>query len=803
MLLSEIRHALRSFGRQPLGTTLVLAMLCLGIAANVVVFSLVNGLFLRPLPFREPERLVYINEKAPRWNLDRTAVNFPDFDQWRKASRLFEGLALYDDVNFNLSDDQGAERIAGAGVTHDYLGVLGVAPILGRAFTAEEDRPNGPRVLLISEGLWRDRFGAERSVLGRTLRLNGVAYEIIGVLPRHAEFPFRTQLWVPLAGDPNQQGQSYSFDGVGRLKPGVSVEDAEKDLLRAHAPIWEARDKERVVSPFVRPLREVFVADLRTIAKAMFTAVALLLVVACANVAALMLARAIARRREMGIRLALGATRLRVMRQLFVENLLLAVLSALLGVTLGDWALTLLVTSVGDRLPSWATFALDSRTLLFSVLLTGAATLLFGWAPALHAVRGDLRGAMSDAVGGTTASPRGRRTLSGLVIAEFALCAVLLVGGGLLFKAFGQVQRVDPGFRPDGVLTFAVALPNAAYADGPARLAFWDRLLERLRAAPGVQAAGIVSCPPLGCHWGNFYRIEGRLPLKAGESDPVVLSRVASDGYFEAMGIRLKSGRGFDARDGRQEGVRTVIVNETFVRTFWPGVADAVGKRIAFNGDDQPWITVVGVVRDVKHYGLERPMRPGLYFPAPQLAARASGMTVAVRTGGDPEAFTTAARGIVRELDPSLPLFRVRTMRSALAESLRTRATYSWMLAVFAGLTLLLALGGSYGVTSYLVTQRTREIGIRMAMGADNARIVGAMLRGSLAAIGAGVALGVGVAVAAARLMNEILFGVPPYDPSVAATAVLTLLFAALAANWLPARRAARTDPAVSLRLGP
>jgi putative ABC transport system permease protein len=800
MIGTELKYAFRSIRRQRFATVLILTMLTLGMAANIVVFSVVNELFLKPFPFPEPDRLVYINEKAPQWNLERTGVNYQDFDQWRKAALVFEGMGVVDDVLLNLSDEQGAERVEAARITYDYMTVLGVTPLRGRLFTADEDKPNAPFVALISESMWRDRFANDEAVLAKTLKLNGRVFQIVGVLPRRAEFPQRARIWIPMQGDPTQN-QGYSYDTVARLKPGVAVEAAEQDLLRAHQPIFDARDKERVVSPFAMPLRDNLVRDFRSIARALFAAVALLLVVACANVAAVMLARAIARRREMGIRLAVGANRWRLLRQLFVENVLLAIAGGVLGAVLGRWALTVLVAAAGDGLPSWASFGLDGRVIGFAVLITLATAVLFGWAPAFHAVRGDLRTAMTDSSAASTAPPSGRRTLTWLVAAEFALAAVLLVGGGLLFRAFGQVRNVDPGFRADHVLTFQVSLPGLTYSDGPKRLAFWDRLLERIRASAGVEAAGVISCPPLGCHWGNFYKIEGRPPLKPGETNPVVLSRVASSGYFEAMGIRLKAGRFFEPRDGQPDTPQAVIVNDMFAKTFWPGETNVVGKHVAFNGDKEPWMTVVGVTADIKHYGLERPMRPGLYFPAPQQAQRTSGMTVAIRTTGDPEAFAATARALVREMDPTLPLFRMQSMEQALAESMRGRAGYSWMLAVFAGLALLLALGGTYGVTSYLVTQRHREIGIRMAIGARAADIVREILRGSLTWVSVGVVVGLLGAILLAGFLGDLLFGVSPRDPIVLVSAAVALAVAALVANWLPARRAARTSPMASLRI--
>ena len=800
MLGTELRSALRSFRRQKFATSLVVVMLGLGIAATIVVFSLVNEHFLRPFPFPEQERLIYVNEKAPRWNLETTGVDFVDFNQWRKASTKLEGIGLIENRSLNLSDDDSAERIVGAAVTFDYFAALRVSPILGRLFTAEEDRPKAADVMLISERIWAQKFARDPHVLGKTMRLNGRPFEIVGVMPKEAEFPDEAAVWIALRGDPNQRGNSYSYDAIARMKPGVTAAEAEQDLLQAHAPIWETRDKEKVVSPYVLPLREPFVRDFRTIARALGIAVGLLLVVACANVAAVMLARAIARRREIGIRLAIGAGRWRLLRQLFIENLLLAVIGGALGFLLGRWALHLLVISIATLLPSWTRFALDWRIVGFSAALSIGTSLLFGLAPALHAVRGDLRTTMSDSVAGSTVSPRGRRTLGWLIAAEFMLAAVLLVGGVLLVRAFNAVRHTDPGYRPDHVFVFSASLPGVKYPDGPARMAFWDRLLERIRATSGVETAGLISCPPLTCHLGNFFRIEGRPPNPPGQSDPVTLTRVASDGYFEAMGIRLKFGRFFDATDGREGGERVVIVNETFVRTFWPGETNAVGKRIRFNDDKAPWITVLGVAGDVKHYGLERPMRPGLYFPPRQMPDILGTLAVAIRTTGDPEGFASAARSILHELDPMVPLYRAKTAEAMLKDSMRTRATYSWMLAVFAGLALILALGGTYGVTSYLVSQRTREIGIRLAMGARSADIAGAVLRSSLFWIVSGVALGLVASIFVAAQVGELLFGVSPRDPSVLAGTAVVLALAAMAANWIPARRAARTDPMVSLR---
>jgi predicted permease len=804
MLGSDLRYTVRWLARQRFSTALAIGMLSLGIAANVVVFSLVNGLFLRPFPFSESDRLVYINETAPRWNLEVVGVNYPDFHQWRERAKLFEGLALWDETAFNFSDGASAERLDGARVTSDWPAVLRIRPLAGRTFTAEEDRPGAPPVVVIGEALWRERFGGREDAVGRTLKLDGVAHTIVGVVPAVATFPGNVRLWVPLAGDPLEDSQSYGYAGViARLKPGVSIDAAEKDLLRAHQPIWDARDQERTVSPYVRDLREAFARGYRPQATTLLVAVIILLIVACANVASLMLARTIVRRREIGIRLAIGASRTRLSRQLFLENLVLATAGGAAGLVLGRWALGMLLSFAGPQVPAWADFSLDARVMGFAILLAMATAILFGSAPAFHALGGSVRAAMHDASTGTTAGPGGRRMLMVLVGAEFAFAAVLVVCGGLLLQAFDRVRRIEPGFDVERVLTFAVALPDAVYGGSDAAalreraIPFWDRLVDRLETLPGVEAVGLVSCPPLSCHWGTFFQVEGAPPPAPGQPWPVTLYRPATPGYFEAMGVRLKSGRFFRPEEGQGEN-RVAIVNETFAKTFWPGVADPVGRRLRHNDEHAPWIRVVGVVEDVRHYGLERPMRPGVYLPLRQTPSLT--MSVAIRASGDPASLAAPATAAVRALDPELPVYRIQTMQEALRRSLAQRTLYSWLLGVFAAMSLVLAVGGTYGVTSYLVSQRTREIGIRVALGAQRRDVVRSVLAASLTVVVLGAGIGVASAVGVARVMDELMIGVSALDPRVLVFAFVFLVCAAALANWLPARRAARVDPMRSLR---
>jgi predicted permease len=795
---SDVRYAWRALLRQRGATALVVGMLALGIAANVAVFSLVNGLLLRPFPFPHPDRLVYINMAAPKWNLDLVGINYRDFDRWRKDQKLFEAITTYQTANLNLSDGGGAERVKGAQITYDFPSVLGVQPLLGRTFTADEDKPKAAPVVVLIESIWRQRFGADRNVIGRSLRLDGTAHTVVGVMPAAASFPDGVELWVPMHGDPAQPYESYSGDGIGRLKAGVTAEQADADLKRAHQPIWDANDKDHVVTPFVKPLHEMFVRDYRSAMGTVAGAVAVLLLIACANVAAVMLARALARRREMGIRLALGSSRVRLLRQLLIENLMLAAAGGVIGLAAGRWALAALIRAVPDELPPWAAFSIDLRVMAFSVAVVAATVILFGWAPALHAVGGDLRSAVSATTGGTTGAPRGRRTLWILVGAEFALAAILLVCGTLLVKAFDRVRGVDPGFRSDHLLVATVPLSEGTRPKPEQWLAFWDQFEQRLASVPGVTAAGLVTCAPLaGCHTGNFFTAEGALPRPDGKN-PVILTRVASPSYFPAAGLRLRGGRFLQEPDGRPKQAPVIVVNESFVRAFWGEGANGVGRRVKHGGEKAPWMTVVGVVEDVKHYGLERPMRPGVYLPLASYPY--ANMMLAVRTTGDPASAVPAVREVLRQMDPEIPLYRVRTMEQMIRQSMALRAALSWMLAVFAGLAFVLAIGGAYGVAMYLVTQRTREIGIRVALGARTRDIFRSVVASGIGVVVAGVALGLAGSVAVAGLLGDVLFGVSAHDLSVLSFVTIVLLSTALLANGLPARRAARIDPMRSLR---
>jgi len=802
--IADLRFAFRSFGRQPGATALIVLTLTLGVAANTAVFAIVDGLFLRPFPFPEPGRLVYLNERAPTWNLEFTGINYPDFHTWRERASTFESMALWAETSVNLADASGAERVQGLAVTYDFPKTLGIRPVLGRSFTKEEDGPTPSRVVVLGYGLWQTRFAGSRDVVGQPLRINSRPYTIIGVLPREADFPGRAQFWVPLNGDPNQRGESYGYDGIGRLKPGVTVEQARSDLLRAHAPIWTARDSARVVSPRLDGLREQFGSNFRAMGKALGAGALLVLLIACANVAGAMLARSIFRRREIAIRLALGASAKRVGRQLITESLALAIVAGLAGTLFGRWLVRLLVTFGSDQLPPWVQLQFGVRTIVFAVLVIVATALVFGLAPALQARRADVTGSLVGGAG-TRASvgiPQ-RRMLDALVVIEIALALVLLAGSGLLVRAYGTLRNMDPGFRPDGVMTFQLALPQAKYPSAVAQRRFYATLTDRLTATPGVQSAGVVTCLPFGCHWGMFLRAEGAAPPARNSSNPVVLARYASAHYFEAMGIRLVHGRFFTDAEGGPTGPHPVVINEQLAKQLWPNVADPVGKRMIWNGDtvSTDWMTVVGVVRDVRHYGLVKPMIGGLYRSAFEADTSQSleSLGIAVRSATGEAAVLAAARAIVRELDPELPLIDVRSAQAAVNRSFADRRTIAFVFAAFGGIALALALGGIYAVLSYVVGRRRQEIGIRMALGAQRSQVIGLVVRQGLRLVAIGVVLGLPVSLLALREISSLLVGVSARDPLTYAAAIFLLAATAALSALVPARRAAGVDPKTAL----
>ncbi len=801
-LVADLRFAIRSFSRQPGATALVVFTLSLAVAANTAVFALVDAVFFRSLPYPNASQLVDVNETAPSWGLDFTSVNYPDFDTWRKNTRAFAGIALFDGAAFNVADGNEALRLDGQFVTYDLASVLGIRPVLGRTFTKEEDVPNGPNVVMIGYGLWQTRFAGARDVLGKTLRISSVPYTIVGVLPPNVTLDGPTALWVPLRGDPKQQGQSYSYDGIGRLKPGVTLEQARKDIAMAHEPIWRANDTAHVVSPRIMPLRDKFVAEYQTIGAALGAGVVLVLLIACANVAGAMLTRSIFRRREMGIRIALGASQSRLTRQLLTESFTLAAIAGVIGTMIGRVGVSLLTMGVQNT-PPWLHLQLDLRAIVFSVLIVVATTIVFGLVPVLQLRRPSLSGALTSATPRTSGSAPERRMLNALVVVEIALATVLLASGGLLLRAYANLRDVDPGFRPEGVASFRVSLPEAKYKNGAAQRRFYETLVARIRALPGVTDAGAVTCAPFTCHQGNFFKADGAPAKKANEKDPVVLTRTATPDYFRTMGIKLVRGRFFAENEGTPDGPRPTVINDILEKQLWPDGSSSIGKRFIYNGDtsSRDWMTVVGVVKDVRHYGLARPMIGGIYRSITSVDSTSSIQRLAIvaHTTADPSSLFPAMRAIVRELDPELPLFDVKTMQTAVSQSVASRRAIALSLATFAGIALSLAIGGIYAVLSYVVGRRRHEIGIRMALGAQSSQVLSLVVRQGLRLVAIGLLIGVPAGLLSSRVLSSLLIGVKPTDPLTYVGVVIVLTATGALAALIPARRASRVSPKVAL----
>ena len=797
-LAHDFKFAIRTMKTKPGFSLMVIGMLALGIAGNAAIFSIFNGLFLRPLPFPEPDRLVDLDETAPKWNLKFVGISNPDFYAWRKENTTFDAMSFFTDDSFNLSGRGEAQRIRGAKVTYDMVNVLKLKLALGRNFTPEEDKHGGRKVTLIGNDLWKRLYNGDREVLGRILQLDNEAYMIVGVLPPGTMFPPRAELWVPLAADPNDFSGWY-LNGVGRLKRGVTIERAKANLLSIHKTLKNETD---ITSPTLMPLRDRYLGDFRAVTHVLLAAVAIVLLIACVNIAGLMMVRGSARAREMAIRTAMGASRSQIVRQLLTESLILALVGGAIGVLLGNVCLRDMISLMPEDMPGWLDFSMDARFAIFCGLITGAAVLLFGLAPAVQSAGADTRGCLQE--GGTRSSlSRGRRgVLSALVVCEIALALMLLISAGLLVEAFQKVLHVEPGFRPENVLMYRISLPNAKYPKQEQWVTFINDLVQKMQAVPGVKSAGAASAPPLGGHWGNFFRAEGGRELGPKEQDPVVLQVVATPGYFDAIGMTFLAGRPFDERDGENKNVLVAIVNQSFVKQYWLDTKNArevVGRRIRHSWDKKDqWMQIVGVMHDEKHYGLDQEMRPSVFMPYREVPM--DSMSLVLRGAVSPTSLVAPAREILRQMDPDVPMYDVRPLTEALDRSLWARRAYSWLLGAFAVVALILAAAGIYGVVSYAVSQRTHEIGIRMALGARSDQVLRQILGSGMVLVSIGVAIGLLATLWAVRLLDTLLFGVSARDPLTYAIVILGVVCVALLANLVPARRAAAVDPMRALR---
>lgn len=807
--LQDLRYGARMLLKQPGFTVVAVIALALGIGANTAIFSVINAILLRPLNYKDSERLVQINHNYPKLDL-KASVSGAGYAHYRDNCAAFETVGAASPWPVNLTETGDPERLQGMAVSHTFLPMLGIEPARGRVFTAEEDQPGLNRVVVLSDALWQRRFGGDPNLVGNTIKLNGESYTVIGVMPPSfqfgREFAQQIDLYSPIALtpqqlDPNRWRSEFLFV-VAKLKPGVTLDQAQAEMDTIAANVrqqyfggGDASDPSSW-GLLLRSLREIIVGEIRPALLVLLAAVAFVLLIACANVANLLLARAALRHKEIAIRSALGAGRRRVIRQLLTESVLLATVGGAIGLALAHVGIRALLSLNEDKIPRAAEIGIDARVLFFTAgvaLLTG---VLFGLFPAWQTSKSDLHAVLKE--GGRSGSAR--RSVRGLlVVAEVALALVLLVGAGLLLKSFQRLQDVNPGFKPEHLLTMQVSPPATKY-QGPQQVdAFFQQSLDRVKALPGVQSAGVsTSVPMSGFNSAGSFAIEGRTTAP-GEMAPWGNRWFAGASYFQTLEVPLVKGRYFDDRDVR-DAPPVAIIDETMERKFWPD-ENPIGRRISFQRDSQGnpiWREVVGVVGHVKHRGLEGESPVQYYIPFRQMPVNS--VFLVVRTAMEPTSLAGAVRGAIQEVDPELPVFRVTTMERMVADSMTQRRFAMTLLSVFALVALTLASVGLYGVMSYSVTQRTNEIGIRMALGAKVTDVLGMVVRQGMTLSLAGVGIGLTGAFALTRVMRTLLFGVSATDPLTYAAVALGLAGVSLLACFVPARRATKVDPMEALR---
>jgi predicted permease len=802
-MLKDIRYGIRSLLKQPTFTLISILTLALGIGANTAIFSVVNAVVLRPLPYHDSDRLAML------WTTKDTNLeqpfSFADYNDLKSQATSFSSVAAASPLwNFTLTGGGEPEPVQGMYVSASLFEMLKVAPERGRAFTADEDRIGGPPVAIIGHALWERRFGGDPDVVGKPLSIGGVPATVVGVMP--AQFQFldpAAELWVPLAQNQfaSSARQVRLLSVVGRLNDGVETSAASTELSSIAGRLEsEYPDSNSGVSARLVPLHDQVTGKVRPALLLLFGAVGLVLLIACANIVNLMLVRSAARKREIAVRAALGAGRLRLLRQLLTESITLSLLGGAAGVVLGTWGVNALLALNPIPIPSYNRITVDLTVLGFTFIASVVTGVVFGLAPAWQTLRFDLHSALKEGGRGAVAEAGQRRLSSLLVIAEMAMAVVLLIGAGLLLRSFAHLLDVKPGFNTENLLTMQVGMPNAAYQQPEKRIAFIQQLEANLKAAPEVSSVGFVTRLPLMSALNNittFLAIEGR-QIPPGER-PEIDFRRASTGYFQAMGIPLRSGRLVTEQDVTNN-THSVVINEAMAKRFWPG-EDPVGKRISTavsTGQQTVWQTIVGVVGNVRHLGLDIEPRPEIYYHTNTVPP--FGPVVVIRTTSDPERVISIARAKVRELDRDVPISNVNTMEQLVAQSVAQRRFGMFLLGAFAMLALLLAAIGIYGVVSYSVTQRTQEIGVRMALGANSTDVLKMVLRSGMSLALIGVALGLAGAFGLTRLMTRLLFEVTPTDVTTFVFVSLGLIAVAFLACYLPARRAMKVDPLEALR---
>ena len=805
-LWQDLRYGGRMLAKNPSFTLIAVLALTLGIGANTAIFSVVNAILLRPLAFKDPDQLVTVSHSNKKLNMI-SEISAPSFLDYRGRGDVFESAAaaVSFGVSMNLTGMGEPEQIQARGVTASFFPTLGVAAALGRTFLPEEDRRGHDNVVILSYGLWQRRFGAASNILGRTLTLNGNVSTVIGVMPENFRLYRDDELWYPLALTPEQMGPNQRRSEwlwmIARLKPGVSLDQAQAAM---NAVAGQIIQKTRMYPSDggwgikIKPLQHEFVEEIKPALLILLGAVGFVLLIACANVANLLLARAAARRKEVAIRTALGASRPRLIRQLLTESMLLALAGGGLGLLLAVWGVELLIKLYENNIPRAQEVGADTHVLIFTLGLSVLTGLFFGLAPALQASKMELTQTLKEGGRGSSGAERARfRNL--LVISEIALALILCVGAGLLIKSFALMLDVNPGFRTQNLLTLQVTLPDNKYSEDQKRV-FYLQALEKVKALPGVQAAGAVSDLPLsGSAWSGTFGIDGR-SLAPGEQMPHADLRSVSHDYLQMMGIPLRTGRYFTDHD-TPETLNVIIIDDTLARRYWPN-EDPIGKRVAFNNDSDGrsvWREIVGVVGAIKHKALDADSRGTLYFLHSQLPWR-SRMNLVARSASDPMSLVSAVRKAIQSVDKDQPIYKVKTMDEWVTESMAQKRFSMLLLGLFAMVALLLAAVGLYGVMSYAVTRRTHEIGVRIALGAQALDVLRLVVRQGMTLALIGASAGLGGALALTRLLKTLLFGVSATDPLTFTAVPALLAGVALLACWIPARRATTVDPMITLR---
>jgi putative ABC transport system permease protein len=795
-LKQDLRYAVRMLTRTPGFTLVAVLTLALGIGANTAIFTIVNALLLRPLPYAAPERLVMVwqDMRARGGPADEWASpgNYVDLS---RDTTVFAGVAAIGGWRPTLTGGAEPEPIPGEQVTYEYFSVLGVSPAIGRAFRIEDDVPNAARVAIIGDGLWKRRFGGDPSIVGRTVSLSGDPHEIIGVLPpgfRPIVASQSGEIWRPLRiNRANPARGAIIYRAIGRLKNGMSLDRAQaaatalaRQLEAAHP---EANEK---VGFNLQPLHDRVVGDIRPGLLALLGAVAFVLLIACANIANLLLARGSSRTRELAVRVALGAARVRVIRQLLTESVLLATLGGAAGLLLGVWAVAGLVAIAPATAPRVGEIGLDRTVFAFAALMTLVTGVLFGLAPAMQSSRAQVTDSLKEGGRGSVTLP-GRALRRSLIVAEVALSLMLLTGGGLLVQTFLRLQAADLGFDTRNVLVGFVNPPRATYDTAAKHVAFYDQVYERAKALPGVQKAALVSVLPLGGDSDMSFEIEGRPLPRSPSETPVTWYRLVTAGYFDTIGMQIRRGRAFESR----EAAPSIIVNESMAKKFFAG-EDALGRRLRFG--DSPWFTIVGIVGDAKIRGAREAVRIETFIPYWQFPE--PGMNILLKAAGDPALLAGPLKQAVASLDPTIPVQGITTLSEIVGESIEQPRFFAMLSAAFAVLALVLAAVGIYGVMAYVVAQRTTEIGVRIALGATQREVFHLIVGDGLRVTAMGVALGIAGSMLVSRWLTTLLFGVKPGDPLTLAVTAVLLLIVGAAACFVPARRATRVDPMVALR---